>query len=89
VPTLHALLKSADRPRLFTRSYRTDVDDYDAENVGWKVTELASPPGTDSGPDARRIYDTSKPGRSNAGHTFGDELSEDERRSVIEYLKTL
>jgi len=89
VPTLHQLLKSADRPRVFTRSYRTGVDDYDAERVGWKVTELPDSPVTDSGPDARRIYDTTKPGRSNAGHTFGDDLTDDERRAVIEYLKTL
>ena len=26
---------------------------------------------------------------SNRGHTFGDELTEDERRAVVEYLKTL
>jgi hypothetical protein len=89
VPTLHHLLKSGDRPRVFTRSYRTGVDDYDAERVGWKVTELPAPPVTDSPPDARRTYDTTKPGRSNAGHTFGDDLTDDERRAVIEYLKTL
>jgi mono/diheme cytochrome c family protein len=94
VPTLHHLLKSGDRPRVFTRSYLTGVDDYDAQNVGWKVTELREPPGpgvrgADSGPDPRRIYDTTKPGRSNAGHTFGDDLSDDERHAVIEYLKTL
>ena len=37
----------------------------------------------------RRIYDTTQPGRGNGGHTFGDRLSGDERRAVIEYLKTL
>jgi hypothetical protein len=39
--------------------------------------------------ERRRIYDTRQPGRSNAGHTFGDALSEQERAAVIEYLKTL
>jgi mono/diheme cytochrome c family protein len=63
------------------------VEDYDAERVGWKVTALDSPPG--AGAEARRIYDTTKPGRSNAGHPFGDDLTDDERRAVIEYLKTL
>jgi mono/diheme cytochrome c family protein len=29
------------------------------------------------------------PGRGNGGHPFGDKLSEDERRAVIEYLKTI
>ena len=51
----------------------------------------------DKAPDAaktppiemRKVYDTTKPGRSNAGHTYGDELTDAERRAVIEYLKTL
>jgi mono/diheme cytochrome c family protein len=89
VPTLHALLKSDDRPRAFTRSYRTERDDYDVENVGWKISELTDAPRTTSARDARRVYDTTQPGRSNAGHTFGDGLSDDERRAVVEYLKTL
>ena len=89
VPTLHHLLKSTERPRVFTRTYRTDTEDYDAERVGWKVTELPGPTGPDSGPEARRVYDTTKPGRGNAGHTFGDDLDDDERRALIEYLKTL
>ena len=39
--------------------------------------------------EAKRIYDTTRPGRGNQGHTFGDMLTEPERRTVIEYLKTL
>jgi hypothetical protein len=35
------------------------------------------------------LYDTTRPGYSNAGHTFGDALTADERRAVLEYLKTL
>ncbi|MGC3972714.1 MAG: cytochrome c [Pirellulales bacterium] len=39
---------------------------------------------------ARRLYfDTTLDGKSTAGHTFGDKLSDDERRAVVEYLKTL
>ncbi|HEX8912306.1 MAG TPA: hypothetical protein VF796_08090 [Humisphaera sp.] len=89
VPTLWHLLKSGDRPKVFTRSFRTGKDDYDAERVGWKVTELKEPPTGVSKADARRVYDTTKVGRSNAGHTYGDDLTDDERRAVIEYLKTL
>ena len=89
VPTLHHLLNSSDRPRVFTRSYRTELADYDAERVGWEVTELSGEQPARTGAEARRVYDTSQPGRSNAGHTFGDTLSDDERRAVIEYLKTL
>jgi hypothetical protein len=29
------------------------------------------------------------PGRGNGGHTYGDDLMDEDRRSVIEYLKTL
>jgi mono/diheme cytochrome c family protein len=90
VPTLDGVLNSKARPKRFTRSYRTGEADYDKEKVGWKVTELASP----SDPklpafERRKIYDTTQPGRSNAGHTFGDTLTDEERRAVIEYLKTL
>jgi len=35
------------------------------------------------------VYDTSKPGRGNGGHTYGEKLTEKERAEVIEYLKTL
>ena len=90
VPTLHHLLKSDERPRVFTRSYRTELADYDPDRVGWRVTDLTA---GDASPRPRRaprtVYDTTKPGRSNAGHTYGDDLSPDERRAVIEYLKTL
>ena len=77
---------------MFTRSYRTGVEDYDAERVGWKVTDLTAgdmpqTAGASTGP--RRVYDTTRPGRGNAGHTFGDDLTDDERRAVVEYLKTL
>jgi hypothetical protein len=90
VPTLYHLLNSKTRPAVFTRSYRTDANSYDRERVGWKVQVLdreASPelPAL----ERRKIYDTRETGRGNGGHTFGDDLSEGERRAVIEYLKTL
>ena len=90
VPTLHHVLNSPDRPRIFRRSYRTEKDDYDAIGVGWKTVnqENAPAPGTPAS-EQRRVYDTTQPGRSNAGHTFGDQLTEYERMAVIEYLKTL
>ena len=75
---------------VFTRSYRTGPEDYDRDRVGWKVTELAAPPAADAPPiERRKVYDTTQSGRSNAGHTYGDELTDAERRAVIEYLKTL
>lgn len=90
VPTLEGVLNSKSRPKLYTRGFKTDEADYDKERVGWKVTELPEPPSEKApGIERRRVYDTAKPGRSNAGHTYGDELTDDERRAVIEYLKTL
>jgi mono/diheme cytochrome c family protein len=90
VPTVYDLLNSKSRPRIFTRSYRTDEAAYDPAHLGWKVQVLDR--GADPAwpaADRRRIYDTTLPGRGNGGHTFGDRLSEADRLAVIEYLKTL
>jgi cytochrome c peroxidase len=90
VPTVYDVLNSMTRPKRFTRSYRTDKDAYDPHKLGWKVQVLDQPPGAALSPYLRRrIYDTTLPGRSNHGHTFGDDLTESERLAVIEYLKTL
>jgi hypothetical protein len=91
VPTVYHLLNSKTRPKVFTRSYRTDSDAYDPNKLGWKVRVLDRPPDPrkTSPAEFRKVYDTSQPGRGNGGHTYGDRLSESERRAVIEYLKTL
>jgi len=90
VPTLDGVLNSKARPKRFTRSFKTDEADYDKVRVGWKVTELRDPPdGKRPAIEQRKVYDTSKPGRANTGHTYGDDLTEDERAQIIEYLKTL
>jgi mono/diheme cytochrome c family protein len=90
VPTLHHVLNSKARPRLYTRSFNTAEADYDQERVGWRITELKESPSEKlPGIELRKVYDTSKPGRSNGGHTFGDDLTEEERAAVVEYLKTL
>jgi mono/diheme cytochrome c family protein len=90
VPTVYHVLNSKARPKIFTRSYRTDKEDYDPVKLGWKITVLDKP----ADPrlpaiERRRIYDTTLPGRGNGGHTYGDKLTEEERMAVIEYLKTL
>lgn len=90
VPTIYHVLNSKARPKIFTRSYRSDKEDYDTERVGWKITVLDRPPDPKlPGHERRKVYETTLPGRSNAGHTFGDHLTDAERRAVIEYLKTL
>lgn len=90
VPTLDGVLNSKARPERFTRSYKTDEAAYDKVKVGWKVTKVERPiPEIVPGIERRKVYDTSQPGRSNSGHTYGDVLSDQERQAVIEYLKTL
>jgi hypothetical protein len=90
VPTVYDMLNSKTRPHRFTRSYRTDRDAYDLNKLGWKVQVLEQPPDPGLAPyERRKIYDASLPGRSNGGHTFGDDLTEADRMAVIEYLKTL
>ena len=80
MPTLEAVLNSAARPGYWSRSFTTP--EYNYENPGWKysVHEKA---------DNRAIYNTTLPGYGNYGHYFGDKLTYQERRAVIEYLKTL
>jgi cytochrome c2 len=90
VPTVHGVLNSKLRPQIYTRSFGTDKDDYDPVELGWKVRVL------ERGPEAevpaferRKVYDTRLAGRGNSGHTFGDDLTEEDRMAVIEYLKSL
>lgn len=44
---------------------------------------------TDAQVEARKIYNTHSYSQSNTGHEFTDVLTDDERRALIEYLKTL
>lgn len=88
VPTVEALLQSSIRPQYWTRSFRSD--DYDPKALGWRYQELDyGKAGAKTRQERVRLFDTTLPGYSNAGHTFGDLLSDSERRAVLEYLKTL
>jgi hypothetical protein len=82
VPNLSELLKPpAERTKTF---YRGD-DVFDAVNVGF-VSDVKSQNGRDFYP-----FDTAKDGNSNKGHEgqeYGTKLSADEKRALIEYLKT-
>ncbi len=89
-PTIEHVLNSKARPRIFTRSYGTGKDDYDTQRVGWKITVLDAPPAAELPAfERRKVYDATQPGRSNAGHTFGDLFTDEQRRAVVEYVKTL
>jgi len=79
VPKLADLLEPpGSRPKKFWRGY----DVYDPTRVGF-VTD---------GPEAERAgtpLDVALPGNSNAGHTYGTELPPEQKRALLEYLKTL
>ncbi len=90
VPTLEHVLHSKARPRIFTRSYGTAKEDYDSEQRRLEDHRARYAAGADpAGRGRRKVFDTTQPGRSNAGHTFGDVFRAEERQAVIEYLKTL
>ena len=88
VPTIELVLNGPARPTAWRRVDQ-DSSHYDAEALGWPWVEV--PGGQDSVPEPERkyVYDTSWWSQSNAGHPFGDHLSEAERRAVLEYLKTI
>ncbi len=90
VPTLATLLKSSDRPSRFYRPPSTDFEHYDTEHVGWKFERPSDQP--EASPPfekTRSLFDSSRFGLGNGGHTFGDGLSDGDRSKLIEYLKTL
>ncbi len=84
VPTLEGVLSSHSRPLRWQRSFRDD--DYDLDAPGWRF----HPYGEEFvGPLNRETYDTSIRGCGNGGHTFGDDLTDEERNALIQYLKSL
>lgn len=86
VPTLWHVLHPDQRPRVWQRT----EDGYDQNKVGLEVAAFEEVPASVNRRDQRRTYfDTDKFGKSAEGHAYPDELSDDEKRSVLEYLKTL
>ena len=81
VPTLDDLLNSTQRPDKWKRSFSAAASEYDHEKVGW-IYMIETITGSSL------IYDTSLPGYGNQGHTYADDLTEEERKDLIEYLKT-
>jgi mono/diheme cytochrome c family protein len=79
VPTLRDLLEPPERrPAVFYRGY----DVYDQGRVGF----VASVPEE----RGRRFfrYDTAVAGNSNAGHLYGTTLPDEDKRAIVEYMKT-
>lgn len=90
IPNLSQLLHLRDRPIAWRHRMQLDGEpdtNFDRENVGilYNAIEVS-----DKGraKDAE-VFDTREFGKSNAGHDFPNSLSESEKRSVLEYLKTL
>ena len=73
VRTMHELLTS---PAKRAKTFHRGSRVFDEKEMGY----------TDEG---AYILDTASSGNSNSGHDYGTKLSEDEKRDLIEYLKTL
>jgi mono/diheme cytochrome c family protein len=68
VPTVYHVLNSAARPKVYTRSFGTEKEDYDPVRLGLKVAELAGPPDPKAPAiERRKVYDTTLRGRGNGG----------------------
>ena len=80
VPAVGDLLKPpAQRPVTFYRGNNL-LKNHD---IGF-VSDLAQEKGLHFA-----FFDTRLPGNSNAGHLYGTELSDQEKKAILEYLKTL
>jgi hypothetical protein len=88
VPTIELVLDSTRRPAVWRR-VDYDSTNIDEEALGWPWLAIDKPQAELPSHEQRHVYDTSYWSQSRAGHTFGDHLSRDDRRAVIEYLKTL
>jgi len=86
VPTLRDLLNPPnERPQSFHRGY----DVFDPVKVGFK-----EPPPRATGPNGELtqpyfLFDTREKGNGNQGHTYGTQLSNEDKEKLLEYLKML
>gem|GEM_PF-39662 len=80
-PNLDALLQPATkRPTSFSMGVRT----FDPVRVGYVTDAPGFPTFNVNHPDGTPI-----PGNSNAGHEYGTNLNDEQRRELLEYLKSL
>lgn len=81
VPTLEKVLNSSSRPEVWSKEKTTDnYYNYDEIGIDYEVLDTKS---------SIYHYDTKLMGHGNSGHYFGDKLAVEERKNIIEYLKTL
>lgn len=74
VPNLNELLKSSANR---VKSFRVGSREFDPQYVGFSTDE------------GDFVFDTTLPGNSNQGHEYPREFTDEERRQLIEYMKTL
>lgn len=91
VPTMADLLERPDlRPSRYYRAPTNAFEGYDQERLGWKVVDCARAPCDPARlPHPRMIYDTSWRGLGKGGHRYGTDLSPQDKRDLIEFLKLL
>jgi len=93
VPTLWHLMHATERPVVWRRlpeGREQEIEGYDQQKVGLTIEALKTVPATATSLRQRREYfDTQQHGKRAVGHTFPEQLSESEKRAVLEYLKTL
>ena len=87
VPTLHDVLHPSDRPVVWRPT--DDRVDRIRMGVAYEALDPDRMPQVADPVRRRDIFDTRRYGKSNRGHRFVDELTADEKRAVLEYLKTL
>lgn len=86
IPTLWHLLHPDERPVVWRRT----ENGYDRERVGLEAkTYEAEPDAIRDAATRREFFDTRLPGKNAAGHDFPAALDADEKRAVLEYLKSL
>ena len=73
VRTMQELLTA---PAQRAKNFHRGTQDYDANQMGY----------ADGG---AYVFDTTTPGNSNSGHDYGTRLSGEQKRDLMEYLKTL
>lgn len=86
VPTLWHVLHPDARPIVWKRT----EDGYDRQQVGLEIESFDEVPSiAKTAVQRRRYFNTQQPGKSSSGHTFPSVLNEDEKRELLQYLKTL
>jgi len=85
VPTLWHLLHPQERPKVWRRIALS----LDEESIGLVVETLEDVPKKLTNAQRRWFFDTRTEGKSAQGHDYPDELTEEQKTVLLEYLKTL